>query len=191
MTREEYNKKYMEDVNANRSAELITLEVLRNLKKDYTFEDVAGEEEYYNKGDILMKKDGKRTKRIDVKNDQEIAYTGNFAVEAGGWSKIYNYYKRGWIDSAYDYVAIISQTERTIWLLSFKRLKEIYKDTDLTGGRFVKSEFWDNIKYNYLIPIHKAIELGAVVGKIVYEYDDFTEEHIPVKYTSKATLQAA
>lgn len=191
MTREEYNKKYMEDVNANRPAELIVIEVLNNLNNGYTYEDVAQIEQYYCKGDILMKKDGKKTKKIDAKNDGEVADTGNFAVEAGGYSKIYGYRKKGWIDSQYDYVAVISQQAKTIWILSFKRLKEIYKDTALTEGRLVTSEFWDNIKYNYLIPVYKAIELGVVLAKITYEYDDWTEEYIPVEYKNKKQLQSA
>lgn len=191
MTKQEYDKRYMEDVKANRPAELIALEVLRNLNNGYTYEDVAENEAYYCKGDILMKKDGKRAKRLDVKNDKEIADTDNFAVEAGGWSKIYDCPKKGWIDSRYDYVAVVSQKANVIWILSFKRLKEVYKDTKLTGGRVVTSNFWDNIKYNYLIPVYKAIELGVVLAKIDYEYDDWTEEYVPVKYTRKAELQAA
>ena len=191
MTREEYDKRYMEDVNANRPAELIALEVLNNLNNGYTYVDVAQIEKYYCKGDILMKKDGKKTKKIDAKNDGEVADTGNFAVEAGGYSKIYGYRKKGWIDSQYDYVAVISQQAKTIWILSFKRLKEIYKDTALTEGRLVTSEFWDNVKYNYLIPVYKAIELGVVLAKITYEYDDWTEEYIPVEYKNKKQLQSA
>lgn len=191
MTREEYDKRYMEDVNANRPAELIVLEVLNNLNNGYTYVDVAQKEQYYCKGDILMKKDGKKTKKIDAKNDGEVADTGNFAVEAGGYSKIYGYRKKGWIDSQYDYVAVISQQAKTIWILSFKRLKEVYKDTALTEGRLVTSEFWDNIKYNYLIPVYKAIELGVVLAKITYEYDDWTEEYIPVEYKNKEQLQSA
>ena len=191
MTREEYDKRYMEDINANRPAELIVLEVLNNLNNGYTYEDVAKIEKYYCKGDILMKKDGKKTKKIDAKNDGEVADTGNFAVEAGGYSKIYGYRKKGWIDSQYDYVAVISQQAKTIWILSFKRLKEVYKDTALTEGRLVTSEFWDNVKYNYLIPVYKAIELGVVLAKITYEYDDWTEEYIPVEYKNKEQLQSA
>ena len=190
MTREEYDKRYMEDVNANRPAELIVLEVLNNLNNGYTYEDVAKIEKYYCKGDILMKKDGKKTKKIDAKNDGEVADTGNFAVEAGGYSKIYGYRKKGWIDSQYDYVSVISQQAKTIWILSFKRLKEVYKDTALTEGRLVTSEFWDNVKYNYLIPVYKAIELGVVLAKITYEYDDWTEEYIPVEYKNKEQLQS-
>ena len=191
MTNQEYNKRYMEDVNANRPAALIVLEVLNNLNNGYTQEDVAQIEKYYCKGDILMKKDGKKTKKIDAKNDGEVADTGNFAVEAGGYSKIYGYRKKGWIDSQYDYVAVISQQAKTIWILSFNRLKEVYKDTALTEGRLVTSEFWDNVKYNYLIPVYKAIELGVVLAKITYEYDDWTEEYIPVEYKNKEQLQSA
>lgn len=190
MTREEYDKRYMEDVNANRPAELIVLEVLNNLNNGYTYEDVAKIEKYYCKGDILMKKDGKKTKKIDVKNDGEVADTGNFSVESGGYSKIYGYRKKGWIDSQYDYVAVISQQAKTIWILSFKRLKEVYKDTALTEGILVTSEFWDNVKYNYLVPVYKAIELGVVLAKITYEYDDWTEEYIPVEYKNKEQLQS-
>ena len=190
MTNQEYNKRYMEDVNANRPAELIVLEVLNNLNNGYTYEDVAQKEQYYCKGDILMKKNGKKTKKIDAKNDGEVADTGNFAVEAGGYSKIYGYRKKGWIDSQYDYVAVISQQAKTIWILSFKRLKDVYKDTALTEGRLVTSEFWDNVKYNYLIPVYKAIELGVVLAKITYEYDDWTEEYIPVEYKNKEQLQS-
>ena len=188
MTNQEYKNRYMKDVNANRPAELITTEVLNNLNNGFTFEWVADDEKYYLKGDIKMVKDGKKTKCIDVKNDQKIASTGNFAVEAGGWSKIYNCPKKGWIDSNYDYVAVISQEIHTIWILSFKKLREVYNKIDLTNGCKVISDFWDCTKYNYLIPIHKAIELGAVMAKIKYEYNDWFEEYIPVEYISKSKL---
>lgn len=190
MTKQEYDKKYMEDVNAHHPAEKIVLEVLNNLNNGFTFEDVAENERYFNKGDIKMIKEGKRTRCIDVKDDGVISKTGNFAVEAGGYSKIYGYRKKGWIDSKYDYVAVISQEDYTIWLLSFKRLKEIYDKTGLTGGRKVTSDFWDNVKYNYLVPVHKAIELGAVLAKITYEYDEWFEEYAPVDYINKKQLQA-
>lgn len=186
----DYRERYLEDVNAHKPAELITTEVLNNLNNGYEFEYVADNEKYFNKGDIKMKKKGKKALCIDVKDDQKIAETGNFAVEAGGWSKIYNCPAKGWIDSNYNYLAIISREAQTIWILSFKRLREIYNKIDLTGGRKVVSDFWDNIKYNYLISINKAIELGAVLARIEYEYDDWFEEYVPVKYTSKTRLQA-
>ena len=189
MTNQEYYERYMQDVNAHKPAELITTEVLNNLNNGYTFEWVADNEKYFNKGDIKMIKNGKKTKCIDVKDDDEIADTGNFYVEADGWSKQYNYPKKGWISSNYDYVAVISQKIKTIWILSFKRLKEIYNKTDLTGGRKVTSDFWDNIKYGYVIPIDKAIELDAVMAKIKYEYDDWFEEYVPVEYINKVKLQ--
>ena len=185
-----YRERYLEDVNAHKPAELITTEVLNNLNNGYEFEYVADDEKYFNKGDIKMKKKGKKALCIDVKDDQKIAETGNFAVEAGGWSKIYNCPVKGWIDSNYNYLAIISREAQTIWILSFKRLREIYNKTDLTGGRKVVSDFWDNIKYNYLISIDKAIELGAVLARIEYEYDNWFEAYMPVKYTSKTRLQA-
>lgn len=191
MTREEYREKYMEDVNANKGAEEITREVLNSLNNGFTYKDVSDDEKCFNKGDIKMQKDGKRDKYIDVKNDKELANTGNFFVEAGGYSKIYGTRKQGWIGSHYDYVAVISQAEGIIWILSFKRLKEIYKDTKLTGGNKVTSEFWDNVKYGYTIPVYKAIELGAVLAKIEYEYDDWFEEYTPTNYSNKAALQAA
>lgn len=186
----DYRERYLEDVNAHKKAELITTEVLNNLNNGYKFEYVADDEKYFNKGDIKMKKKGKKALCIDVKDDQKIAETGNFAVEAGGWSKIHNCPAKGWIDSNYNYLAIISRETQTIWILSFKRLREIYNKTDLTGGRKVVSDFWDNIKYNYLISIDKAIELGAVFARIEYEYDDWLEAYMPVKYTSKTRLQA-
>lgn len=186
----DYRERYLEDVNAHKPAELITTEVLNNLNNGYEFEYVADDEKYFNKGDIKMKKKGKKALCIDVKDDQVIARTGNFSVEAGGWSKKYDCPVKGWIDSNYNYVAVISREAKTIWILSFKRLREIYNKTDLTGGRKVVSDFWDNIKYNYLISIDKAIELGAVLARIEYEYDDWFDAYMPVKYTSKTRLQA-
>ena len=190
MTYEEYHEKYMEDVNAHKPAEKIVTQVLNNLNNGYHFEDVADNEKYFNKGDIKMIKDGKRTRCIDVKDDDKIANTGNFFVESDGWSKIYNCPKKGWISSKYDYVAVISQSEQIIWILSFKRLKEIYNKTDLTGGERKKAgEFWDNIKYGYTIPIEKAIELDCVLAKITYDYDAWFEEYIPLEYLNKNKLQ--
>ena len=88
-------------------------------------------------------------------------------------------------------MAVISQDEGIIWILSFKRLKEVYKDTDLTHGRKVTSDFWDNVKYGYTIPISSAIELGVVLAKIEYEFDDLWEEYMPTDYKSKNKLKAS
>lgn len=188
MTKEEYKKKYDKDVEAHKGAEKIAVEVLNKLNIGYHFEDVSDDEEYYNKGDIKMTKDNK-IRFMDVKDDGEIAHTGNFYVEAGGYSKIYGTKKQGWIDSKYNYVAVVSQQENTIWILSFRKLKEYYKNVALTGGRKVTSNFWDNVKYGYTFPVEKAIELGVVMGKITYEYDDWIEEHTPVKYLNKKKLK--
>lgn len=189
MTDREYKEKYLEDINNHKPAEQITLQVLNNLHNGFTFEDVTDDEGCYTKGDIKMTK-GDKVRFVDVKDDGVIATSGNFCVEAGGWSKRYNHRKKGWIDSKYDYVAVISQAEQVIWILSFKRLKQIYKNIELTGGRKVTTEFWDNIKYSYLVPVHKAIELDAVLAKIEYEYDDWNEEYIPSEYISKSKLKA-
>ena len=192
MTYEEYHEKYMEDVNAHKPAEKIVTQVLNNLNNGYHFEWVADDERYFNKGDIKMTKENTKTRCIDVKDDHEIGGkhgTGNFYVESNGWSKKYNRPKKGWINSKYDYVAVISQEDKTIWILSFRRLKEVYNKTELTGGREVTSDFWDNIKYGYTIPIEKAIELDCVLAKITYDYDDWVEEYIPLEYSNKSKLQ--
>ena len=191
MTSQEYKQRYDADVEAHRGAEAIVVEVLNNLDNGYHFEDVAQDERYYNKGDIKMIKEGVKTKCLDVKDDGEIAKTGNFAVEAGGYSKLTGAKRKGWIDSQYDYVAVISQKDRTIWILSFRRLKEIYDNIELTGGRKVTSNFWDNVKYNYLIPVRRAIQLDAVLAKIEYEYDDWCEAYMPVSYKTKKQLKVA
>lgn len=191
MNREEYKLHYMEDVNAHKSAESITTQVLNNLNNGFVFDDVSMDSKYFTLGDIKMQKKGHKTKYIDVKDDDRIKDTGNFHVESGGYSKIYGTKKKGWIDSNYDYVAVISQDEGIIWILSFKRLKEVYKDTDLTHGRKVTSDFWDNVKYGYTIPISSAIELGVVLAKIEYEFDDLWEEYMPTDYKSKNKLKAS
>lgn len=187
MTNREYKERYLQDVNEHKDAEQITLQVLNNLNNGFTFEDTSEEEEYYNKGDIKMIK-GDKVSFIDVKDDGEIAKTRNFYIEAGGWSKIYEYRKKGWIDSAYDYVAVISQSENIIWILSFKGLRKYYDKLDITNGQQVITEFWDNIKYGYILPLKSAFKLNIIEAKITYMYDDWQEQYIPYDYKSRKEL---
>lgn len=188
MTRAEYNERYLQDVAEHKDAEQITLQVLNNLNNGYIYEDVAEDESCYSKGDIKMTKDD-TIKYIDVKDDAEISETGNFFIEAGGWSKIYGYRKKGWIDSNYDYVAVVSQAEQIIWILSFKKLKKYYDKIDITHGDKKTTEFWDNIKYGYTLPIQSAIDLNIIKAKIIYMYDDWNEQYIPYDYLSYTDIK--
>ena len=187
MTNREYKERYLQDVNEHKDAEQITLQVLRNLNNGYIYEDVTKDESCYSKGDIKMIKDD-TIKYIDVKDDARINETNNIFVEAGGWSKIYGYRKKGWIDSAYDYVAVISQSEKIIWILSFKGLRKYYDKLDVTNGQQVVTEFWDNIKYGYILPLKSAFELDIIEAKITYMYDDWQEQYIPYDYKSRKEL---
>ena len=187
MTNREYKERYLQDVNEHKDAEQITLQVLNNLNNGYIYEDVTKDESCYSKGDIAMIK-GDKVRFIDVKDDGEIAKTRNFYIEAGGWSKIYGYRKKGWIDSDYDYVAVISQSENIIWILSFKRLIQYYDKLDVTNGQQVITEFWDNIKYGYILPLKSAFKLNIIEAKITYMYDDWQEQYIPYDYKSKKEL---
>lgn len=189
MTNREYKERYLQDVNEHKDAEQITLQVLNNLNNGYIYEDVTKDESCYSKGDIKMIKDD-TIKYIDVKDDARINETNNIFVEAGGWSKIYNCHKKGWIDSKYDYVAIVDQQSAMIWIIDFKQLQKVYSDTDLTHGQKIKcGEFWDNIKWGYIVPLASAIRLNCVCAQIIYDFDDVWKEYTSVNYRNKSWLK--
>ena len=121
----EQRNRYLGDVAAHKPAEAIAIEILSDLDMGFNFTDVSNDSKYYNKGDIIMNKDGV-DKFVDIKDDGCVWKTNNFFIETGGWDKIHNCKCKGWINSDYDCLAIVSQEKKNIWLLSMNRVRKFY-----------------------------------------------------------------
>ena len=64
----EQRERYFDDIAAHKPAEAIAIEVLSDLGMGFKFTDVSDDSKYYNKGDIIMNKDGD-DKFVGIKDD--------------------------------------------------------------------------------------------------------------------------
>ena len=184
----EQRERYFDDIAAHKPAEAIAIEVLSDLGMGFNFTDVSSDSKYYNKGDAIMSKDGV-DKFVDIKDDGCVWKTNNFFIETGGWDKIHNCKCKGWINSDYDFLAIVSQEKKNIWLLSMNRIKKFYNKFNITGGRKVESQHWDKRKWGVTLPIEAAVKLNIVLAKIKYDYDDMLEYYFVKEYIGRRKLQ--
>ena len=156
-----------------RKAELLVLNVFNSIKCDYVFEDVADQEEYYYKGDIItFDNDWDQEICIDVKDDSCIDRTCNFLAEHR-----VKYPKSGWQTgfmqhAEYDYVAYLSQQRQTIYMLDFAAWQKYYKTNykkRLMIPHYNDYGYWEQTTDGYLMPIYMAKELGIIVATIKYD----------------------
>lgn len=106
----------------------MALKHLRKLSTEYKFEDVSDLVEYRHKGDIKATclATGQEI-FIDVKDDSVIGSSRNVLCEEENFWKETGIYTDGFMYSDYDYLAIVSQPERKIYVIDFKILKGIYR----------------------------------------------------------------
>ena len=144
------------DLELGREAEYLVKEILSGLTADYTFEAIGDQKEYYYKGDIRATgADGKEF-YIEVKNDSCIAKSGNILCEEENYIKDSGRMIKGNMHCGSDIYCIVSQAERKIYLLDFKRLQEIYQK-----GEYKVINHQEQVTYCYLLPLHRAKQWGA------------------------------
>lgn len=163
------NRNYTEDLRHN----IIVSEEAENIAKEllekYTHQDfvsVRSEEEFFHIGDLLTM-DGKG---YDVKDDGIIHKTHNVFCETKKHWKSTGETTNGWmLNSEYDYLCILDQTDKHLYVLDFKMLKKVY----LNYGRAVYNiNMGDNYTDGYIIGLSSCRRLGVLVHDIKYTYDE-------------------
>lgn len=157
---------FTRDLGIGRRAEVIALEVFRQLTNDFTFEDVANQKEYYHIGDIkAIEKATGDSFFLEIKNDSRIADTHNVLCEDSvyyyrdGVTKQGNMYNQGT-----RYYCVVSERERKIYMIDFFILQSIYKKR----GRFIRIPHAEQESNCYLVSLKTLEEAGALKGTINY-----------------------
>ena len=150
-------EQFFMDLEAAKPAERIVRERLAELMPDWAFQDVSTRPECYYKGDIRAIAPDGSFKYIEVKCDSRIADTHNVLCEYGVYYKNTNSYKQGNMSSKTDIYCVVSQSERTIYVINFKVLKEIYKK-----GRHTIIHHDTQDTYCHLLPLDELEAVGAL-----------------------------
>lgn len=151
---------FWQDLNDARQAEQLVLETLKSLTDQYQFVDVSRDEDCFRKGDIkVIDKEGNEL-YIDVKDDGTIGRTQNVLCE------VFVEYRDG--DAAYgdmykdyDYLAIVSQDTRKIYIIDFKILKQFYK-----RGEYKEIKHPYSTTICYLCGLWQIRKWGALISTI-------------------------
>ncbi|MBC8586741.1 PDDEXK family nuclease [Paratissierella segnis] len=156
-----YNKKKIGD-----KGEQIVSKLLEN--KGYTVKNVTDKTEWRKKDvDLLLYKNNKLTKKVEVKTEKAGTVTGNFFVETKSNGK------QGWMfytESDYLYVVV---PDKKIYVIYTEEFREWFKDNmykckikkaPTTGsdgkvlyynwGRLVPLNILDNLEFIYSIPLN-------------------------------------
>lgn len=156
-------KDFEKDLAEGKEAELITLGILADLTTQYNFTWVGDLRECRYKGDILATAANGTQYYIEVKNDKDIATTGNILCEDENYIKEDGRFIKGnmWNDT--DYFAILSQADRKLYILDYKVLQSIYRK-----GEFKVIPHTQQDTYCYLLDLARAKQWGALLHIINY-----------------------
>ena len=154
---------FKRDLEKARSAEQLVREVFSSLAPGYKFIDVAADRAYFYKGDIKAILPTGKEVYIEVKDDSRIAETRRILCEDENYIRDGDYYLKGNMQSDYDIYTIVSQAERKIYVLDFKKLQGIYKK-----GVFTIISHADQDTYCYLLDLYIAKRYGAMIDIIDY-----------------------
>ena len=181
---------FFKDLKKGKKGERIAKDVLECMTENYTFRDVSEEEEYRHLGDIEIKYsyDSYREKFnvkpdylpmpqelfdlynlsyfIDVKDDSRIGDTGNILCEEKVYYKKNGIVKDGFMYNLYDYLAIVNEKDKMIYILDFHLLQKVYKQ-----GRKMRLYYSDQYSDVYLYSLDKAKDNGILMAVIGYEED--------------------
>lgn len=132
-------------------------------KRGYEVKDVSDDDEYKDIDvDILAR--SKRLNRwikIEVKNDDRMAETGNFFIEDGMDRSVG--YREGWLYKCRaDFLFYHDRKAGMGYIINWPKMQE---DATL----FPKRRFWNRYDncygYGYLVNVEKAKEMGLVCGQ--------------------------
>lgn len=114
-------------MNNAKEAERIVLDTLFSYAPNYRFEDVSNDPDCYYKGDIKAISPEGQEFFIEVKDDSRIGETGNILCEEEVYYKASGYSGSGNMNGKSDIYVVVSKSERRMYVIDFKVLKQIYR----------------------------------------------------------------
>lgn len=154
---------FYNDLEKARKTEYFVYKLFKRLSKDYKFECVGDNREYFHKGDIKATAADGREIFIEVKDDSVIHRTHNILCEEEVYFKDTNYLAPGNMHSDYEIYTIVSNEERKIYILDFKKLQSIYRK-----GEYKEINHPGQITYCYLLDLCRAKQFGALITVLDY-----------------------
>ena len=151
------------DLAKAKTAEQIALNVLSSYYDGWLLEDVSNDRECFYKGDIKAIYPCGNVQYIEVKDDSRIADTKNILCEECNYIKDGDYFIKGNMSGSGDLYVIVSQQERKLYILDYKRLREIY-----TKGDYKIIQHPQQVTYCYLLELCRAKQWGALIEVITY-----------------------
>ncbi len=155
---------FWKDLANAKEAEQIVLNTFTNLTTEYSFEDVSNDRACWHKGDIkATSADGKEI-YIEVKDDSRIAETRNILCEEAVFYSSISDWVNGNMYSDYEIYAVVSKSERKIYVFWFSAIQGIYK----REGKFKAIPHREQITHCYLLPISAVESIGGLIKVIDY-----------------------
>ena len=152
---------FRQDLEAAKPAEQLVTNYL--MANGYEVQDVSTDPLSYYRGDLKIVQPNGEQIFVEVKNDSRIADTQNILCEEEVYFKETNTYGTGNMESNYDYIAVVSQSEQKIYWIDFSKLKEIYK-----RGEYRIINHPQSTTYCYLLPLYRAKQWGALIKTTKY-----------------------
>lgn len=150
------------DLEKAHKAEELVREVFSSRTSLYSFYDVSNEREYYHKGDIKAIDDDGNEIMIEVKDDSRIAETRNVLCEELVVYKDGDF-ADGNMYSDYEIYCVVSQPERTIYVIDFSILRAHYK-----SGVYAEIPHSQQTTYCYLCSLGSIKGWGALMAEVKY-----------------------
>lgn len=166
MNREKYDGNIKENAEMAKKSEDIVIELMTQLKPGTEFKSLHDDTAMWHYGDIL----GTDGKYYDAKDDGLIYRTGNvFAEDVIQWDT--GEVTNGWMrNSKYNYVCVLDLIECNMWVLDFKELKRIYRDSgNVRRPSYHKDK---SVSYGYCVPLWKCRENNVIVYETQFYYDE-------------------
>ena len=126
--------------------------------------DVSDLKEYHKYGDLQVTLPTGESYFLEVKNDGVIGSSQNVLCEEEVYMKDGDYYNKGFMYNQSNYLLVVDEAEREIYIFDFKELKKIYKKC----GTFKFFDYPEQSSECYLVPICRAKQYGAYIKKINY-----------------------
>lgn len=159
-----YLPEFLEALEAAKPAEYLVAKEFAARNPEWIVENVGEEREYFHKGDIkITNKNSGEVRFIEVKNDSRIAETQRVLCEVYVSYRFEDYIEEGCMFRDYDIYAIVSESERKIYYIDFKKLKEFYK-----MGEYKEIPHRAETTYCYLVDLRQVASKGALMGVTSY-----------------------
>lgn len=161
-------QQFNNDLEKGKRGEQVVLKTLVALGKNsgFEFQYVGDIPECRYLGDIKVTTPDGAVKYIEVKNDSRIHETYNVLCEEYVDYRDGRGEQKGNMFCSGDYFAVVSEPSQKIYIIDYKKLREIYKQ-----GEYRVFDWGTQVTYGYLVGTHVLRHNNALLGIIEYDED--------------------